>query len=61
MAFLKDTFKIYFEFNFSRSTRFTCFVLGWSGGAMVLGNLPVPGCPTNLVLSRARAYCPFGR
>ena len=22
---------------------------GWSGGAMVLGNLPVPGCPTNLI------------
>ena len=21
---------------------------GWSGGAMVLGNLPVPGRPTNL-------------
>ena len=21
---------------------------GWSGGAMVLGKLPVPGCPTNL-------------
>ena len=23
--------------------------LGWSGGAMVLGKLPVPGRPTNLV------------
>ena len=22
---------------------------GWSGGAMVLGNLPVPGRPTNLI------------
>ena len=30
---------------------------GWSGGAMVLGKLPVPGCPTNLDDSRARAYC----
>ena len=23
--------------------------LGWSGGAMVLGKLPVPGCPTILI------------
>ena len=23
-------------------------IWGWSGGAMVLGNLPVPGRPTNL-------------
>ena len=30
---------------------------GWSGGATVLGKLPVPGCPTNLDYSRARAYC----
>ena len=30
---------------------------GWSGGAMVLGKLPVPGRPTNLDDSRARAYC----
>ena len=29
-------------------------VLGWSGGAMVLGNLPV--CPTKLDKSRARTY-----
>ena len=29
----------------------------WSGGAMVLGKLPVPGRPTNLESSRARAYC----
>ena len=37
-----------------------CFFLsdarGWSGGAMVLGKLPVPGRPTNLDDSRARAY-----
>ena len=25
---------------------------------MVLGKLPVPGRPTNLDYSRARAYCP---
>ena len=30
---------------------------GWSGGAMVLGKLPVPGRPTKLDLSRTRAYC----
>ena len=26
----------------------TCCILGWSGGMMVLGKLPVPGRPTNL-------------
>ena len=31
--------------------------MGWSGGAMVLGKLPVPGRPTCLDKSRARAYC----
>ena len=30
---------------------------GWSGGARVLGKLPVPGRPTNIDESRARAYC----
>ena len=30
---------------------------GWSGGAVVLGKLPVPGRPTYLDDSRARAYC----
>ena len=34
---------------------------GWSGGAMVLGKLPVPGRPTNLDYSRARAYCTCSR
>ena len=34
---------------------------GWSGGAKVLGNLPVPGRPTNLDYSRARAYCTCSR
>ena len=28
---------------------------------MVLGKPPLPGCPTNLALSRARAYCAFDR
>ena len=34
---------------------------GWSGGAMVLGKLPVPGRPTNLDYSRARDYCACSR
>ena len=34
---------------------------GWSGGANVLGKLPVPGRPTNLDYSRARAYCTCSR
>ena len=29
--------------------------LGWSGGAKMLGKLPVPGRPTNMDYSRARA------
>ena len=39
-----------FSLTFSRST-FSVFaeIRGWSGGAMVLGNLPVPGRPTNLI------------
>ena len=34
---------------------------GGEGGAMVLGKLPVPGRPTNLDKSRARAYCACSR
>ena len=34
---------------------------GRSGGAMVLGKLPVLGRPTNLDSSRARAYCTCSR
>ena len=30
---------------------------GWLGGAKVLGKLSVPGRPTSLDYSRARAYC----
>ena len=37
------------------------YVRGWSGGAMMLGKLPVPGRPTNLDKSRARAYCACSR
>ena len=34
---------------------------GWSGGAKVLAKLSVPGCPTSLDDSRARAYCACSR
>ena len=34
---------------------------GWSGGAKVLGKLSVPGRPTYLDNSRARAYCACSR
>ena len=35
--------------------------MGWSGGAMVLGKLPVPGRLTYWDCSRARAYCSYSR
>ena len=35
--------------------------LGWSGGEMMMGKLPVPGRPTNFDYSRARAYCAGSR
>ena len=38
-----------------------CPLWGWSGGAKVLGNLPMPGRPTNLDYSRARACCACSR
>ena len=34
---------------------------GWSGGAMRLSKFPLPGHPTNLDYSRARAYCACSR
>ena len=34
---------------------------GWSGGATVLGKLPVPGRPTTSEDSRARADCACSR
>ena len=36
-------------------------VASQSGGAKVLGKLPVPGRPTYLDYSRARAYCACNR
>ena len=35
--------------------------MGWSGVAKVLGNLPVPGRPTDLDYSKARACCACSR
>ena len=34
---------------------------GWSGGAMVLGKLPVPGRLTSFDKSKAMAYCACSR
>ena len=34
---------------------------GWAGGAKVPGKFPVPGRPSNLSNSRARAYCACSR
>ena len=36
-------------------------IFGWSGNAMVLGKLPVPGRSAGLDKSRARAYCGCSR
>ena len=43
------------------STYQMCRIWGWSGGAKVLGKLLVPGRPTNLYDSRARACCACSR
>ena len=34
---------------------------GWSGGAIVLGKLTVPGRLTNLGKSKTRVYCAYSR
>ena len=34
---------------------------GWSGGAMVLGKLPVPGRFINFEKGKAMAYCAYSR
>ena len=36
-------------------------ISGWSGGAMVLSKLPVPGRPADFDKSRARACCACSR
>ena len=47
--------------TFNGTPGFQLRCMGWSGGAMVLGKLPVPGHPANLNNSRARAYCAYSR
>ena len=47
--------------KFGYLVNFALELRGWSGGAKVLGKLPVPGRPTNLDYSRARAYCACNR
>ena len=44
----------YYNLDYSRAR-------GWSGGAKVLGKLPVPGHLINLDYRRARAYCACSR
>ena len=39
-----------------RLHRLPHYTWGWSGGVKVLYNLPMPGRPTDLDYSRARAY-----
>ena len=45
----------------ANSVRYTPKYEGWSGGAKVLCKLSVPGRPTMLDHSRARAYCACNR
>ena len=45
------------ETDRERQSRRSPVARGWSGGAMKLGKLSVPGRPTNLDNSRTRAYC----
>ena len=61
---------VFLEYRMKRSCPFQFnalpvvdFVInrGWSGGAKGLGKIPVPGRPTNLGNSRARAYCACSR
>ena len=47
--------------NMLMRSAFTILSLGWSGGAKVLGKLPVLGRSTNLGYRRARAYCTCSR
>ena len=47
--------------NEMHHSSFLNFLREWSGGAMVLGKLPVPGRPTILDYSRTRAYCAYSR
>ena len=50
-------FFFFFFFFFSLFFYFS----GEGGGAMVQGKLSVPGRPTKLNYSRARAYCAYSR
>ena len=38
--------KHFYNISLDNMLYFHNFFRGWSGGAMVLGKLPVPGCPT---------------
>ena len=49
------------SFNFVLLTENILAYLGWSGGAIELGQLYVPRRPANLNNSRARTYCTCNR
>ena len=59
----KSIFRLLQAWRDIYGSRFRVFIhsWGWSGDAKVLGNLPVPGRPTNLDYSRARACCACSR
>ena len=61
LSYERTTARQQIVFSCFRMPYFIRSYLGWSGGAMVLGKLPVPGRPTNLDNSRARAYCACSR
>ena len=52
---------MFFAAIFAKGNKYVQLDKGWSGGAKVLSKLPVPGRPTNLDNSRARAYCACSR
>ena len=60
---LQHYFRIIFHFCrfFEGFHRLSKLNIGWSGGAMVLGKLLVPGRLASSDNSRARAYCAFSR
>ena len=49
------------NYELQQIKRFLVQSRGWSGGAMVLGKLPVPGRPTIWIIGRARAYSACSR
>ena len=55
------TYSLGWDVGFDCISSLSLPICGWSGGAMVLGKLSVPGRPTNLDYCRARADCACSR